>query len=87
MYPKHKAFLGIFVILICSLLVAMPGCSRRTSSTERETLVQISTIDAILNGVYDGVVTFRTLREYGDFGIATFAGLDGEIVGFDGNFY
>jgi len=54
---------------------------------QRETLVQISTIDALLNGVYDGVMTFRALRQYGDFGIGTFEGLDGEMIGFGGDFY
>ena len=39
------------------------------------------------SGVYDGVMTFGTLKEYGDFGIGPFAGLDGEMMGFDGNFY
>ncbi|MDH5364155.1 MAG: acetolactate decarboxylase [Dehalococcoidia bacterium] len=54
---------------------------------QRETLVQISTIDALLSGVYDGVMDFGTLKEYGDFGIGTFDSLDGEMVGFNGNFY
>jgi len=54
---------------------------------QRETLVQISTINALLSGVYDGVMTFGTLKEYGDFGIGTFASLDGEMLGFDGRFY
>ena len=57
------------------------------SASAIETLVQISTIDAILGGVYDGVMDFRTLKEYGDFGIGTFDSLDREMVGFNGNFY
>jgi len=44
-------------------------------------------MDAILSGVYDGVLTYGALREYGDFGIGTFAGLDGEMVGLNGDFY
>ncbi|OGO00747.1 MAG: alpha-acetolactate decarboxylase [Chloroflexi bacterium RBG_13_52_12] len=50
-------------------------------------MVQISTIDAILNGIYDGVVNFETLKKYGDFGIGTFKGLDGEMIAFDGKYY
>ncbi|OGN99362.1 MAG: alpha-acetolactate decarboxylase [Chloroflexi bacterium RBG_13_51_18] len=53
----------------------------------RETLTQISTIDAILNGVYDGVVTYGVLKGYGDFGIGTFKALDGEMLAFDSVFY
>ena len=33
------------------------------------------------------MVAFGTLKEYGDFGIGTFEGLDGEMIGFDGDFY
>ncbi len=82
--------MGIAACLLCLLLTPVSGCfSTHTASptSQRETLVQISTIDALLNGVYDGVMSFETLKEYGDFGIGTFAGLDGEMVGFDGDFY
>ena len=50
-------------------------------------LTQVSTIDAVLNGLYDGVITYGDLKEYGDFGIGTFEGLDGEMVALDGEFY
>ena len=52
-----------------------------------DVLVQNSTIDALLDGVYDGYTTFRTLKQYGDFGIGTFNGLDGEMIALDGVFY
>jgi acetolactate decarboxylase len=50
-------------------------------------VTQVSTIDAILNGLYDGVITYGELKRYGDFGIGTFEGLDGEMVALDGAFY
>ena len=40
-----------------------------------------------MGGLYDGVVTYGELKQYGDFGIGTFEGLDGEMVALDGNFY
>jgi len=94
---RQKVYTLIIVCLLCLLFLsaAVTGCSTSVTSPEyadnliaqREILVQISTIDALLNGVYDGVVTFETLKEYGGFGIGTFEGLDGEMVGFDGDFY
>ena len=95
MFSKQKVYLGIIISSLCLLFTAVTGCSISTSPSkyadnpiaQRETLVQISTIDAILNGVYDGVVDFAALKGYGDFGIGTFEGLDGEMIGFDGNFY
>ena len=50
-------------------------------------LFQTSTLQALANGVYDGDFTFRELRKHGDFGLGTLNGLDGEMIGLDGNFY
>ena len=47
----------------------------------------MATIDALLAGVYDGHMSLATLRRYGDFGIGTFEGLDGEAVLLDGVVY
>jgi len=54
---------------------------------ERETVTQVSTIDALLNGVYDGAVSLREVTQYGDFGIGTFHALDGEMLMVDGEIY
>jgi len=94
-FIKQKVYLGIIIGLLCLLFASLIGCSPNATSpkytdnpvAQRETLTQISTIDAILSGVYDGIVTFETLKEYGDFGIGTFEGLDGEMLAFDGNYY
>ena len=51
------------------------------------TLFQTSTIDALLEGNYDGDVSFAELEERGDFGLGTLNALDGEMIGLDGSFY
>jgi acetolactate decarboxylase len=48
---------------------------------------QNSTATALLEGVYDGSMTYGELRRHGDFGLGTFNALDGEMIGFDGSFY
>jgi len=48
---------------------------------------QISTINALLEGVYDGDMTYAQLRKHGNFGLGTFNALDGEMIAFDGMFY
>ena len=50
-------------------------------------LYQISTINALLQGVYDGELTIKDLKQQGDFGIGTLNGLDGELIGLDGDYY
>lgn len=51
------------------------------------TLFQTSTIEALLEGNYEGDVTFDELGDRGDFGLGTFDALDGEMVALDGAFY
>ncbi len=74
----------IALVVVTVLWVALlPGC--QTSAPKG--ITQVATIDALLAGVYDGHTSLQTLRRYGDFGIGTFAGLDGEMVLLDGRFY
>ena len=53
----------------------------------KDILFQVSTIDALLEGIYDGDITCRELKSHGDFGIGTFNGLDGEMIELGGNVY
>jgi len=50
-------------------------------------IFQNSTVNALLQGVYDGSMTYAELRRHGDFGLGTFNALDGEMIAFDGSFY
>lgn len=55
--------------------------------SETDVLYQVSTIDALLQGVYDGILPVAELETHGDFGIGTFDGLEGEMLALDGNYY
>lgn len=50
-------------------------------------ILQVSMIEALLDGCYDGDVTVAELQGRGDFGLGTLAGLDGELVVVDGEFW
>jgi acetolactate decarboxylase len=50
-------------------------------------LFQASTIGALLEGAFEGDVTFAELAEHGDLGLGTVNHLDGEMVAIDGRFY
>ena len=54
---------------------------------EPHVLFQASTIGALLEGAFDGDVTFDELAEHGDLGLGTLNGLDGEMIALDGGFY
>ena len=50
-------------------------------------LSQFSTIDALMQGIYDGPATFAEVARHGDFGIGTVNHLDGEMIGLGGKFF
>jgi acetolactate decarboxylase len=53
---------------------------------EPHVLFQASTIGALLDGAYDGDVTFAELAGHGDLGLGTLNGCDGEMIAVDGRF-
>lgn len=88
-----KFFLGIGLAVVLIFAGAavytsfskLPGSAHATG--DREVLYQVSTIDALMQGVFDGVQTVGEIRKKGDFGIGTFDALDGEMIVLDGVVY
>jgi acetolactate decarboxylase len=74
-----------FLLVAISLVLSFSACSNLHKN--RDVLYQTSTINALLEGVYDGDITFHTVKEHGDFGLGTFHALDGEMIALDGHFY
>jgi len=63
-------------------LLLLVGCAKQDG-----VVYQNSTIDALLDGNYDGDVTFTEVRKHGDTGLGTVNALDGEMIAIDGRFY
>jgi len=80
-FPAHRRNL-IFTLLETLILLFF-----LTPMYSAETVTQFSTIDALMQGIYDGPATFAQIRRYGDFGIGTVNHLDGEMLALDGVFY
>ncbi|MGD9556266.1 MAG: acetolactate decarboxylase [Mangrovibacterium sp.] len=74
---------AIWVYLFPVFILA--SCSKEKEPSQA--IVQISTIDALMQGVYDGTTPLSVLSGYGDFGIGTFHALDGEMIFLNGVFY
>lgn len=68
---------------VIGLLFMLSGCA----TPPADTVFQISTIDALLAGVYEGDLTCRRLLKHGDLGVGTFNELDGELAILDGKVY
>ena len=84
----HK-YLILFIILLTTALSA----SSETKPTEQvlnetsPTLYQVGTINSLLAAVYEGDVSVNDLSNFGNFGLGTVDGVDGEMVALNNYFY
>jgi len=69
------------------LVAAFMAGYEHQKSIDKDVLYQVSTLNALMLGDYNGEVSFRELGKHGDFGIGTFENLDGEMIELDGKFY
>ena len=70
-----------------SLHVEAMGRADLRAEHDPHVLFQASTIGALLEGSFEGDVSFGELAEHGDLGLGTLNHLDGEMVAIDGRFY
>jgi len=68
-------------LLFCAL------CFPISASDRDDALFQYSTINALLNGFFDGDLSLGVLSTEGNFGIGTFNHLDGEMIALEGEFF
>ena len=68
------------IILLCNAANAKPV-------NDRETIYQVALLQSLAMGCFDGSVTVKDLKTFGDTGIGTFDGLDGEMIFLDGVVY
>ena len=54
---------------------------------EYHTIYQVSTANALVQGVYQGCVTVGHIKQHGDFGLGTYDALDGEGLMLDGRIW
>jgi acetolactate decarboxylase len=72
---------------LCTAISVLSVSFLISATKAGDTLLQVSTIDALMKGIFDGKVSFGELKKRGDFGIGTLDNLDGEMLALDGKFY
>ena len=79
----------ISMILVGALLpAALTGCVKDASETNnRESINQVSLLQGLTFGDYNGSLSAKEVKALGDTGIGTFDGLNGELVMLDGVIY
>lgn len=70
---RPVAPVALLAVLLTALAWAQPG-------PDRDELLQVSTLGALMAGVFEGAVTVGDLLTHGDTGLGTFDALDGEMV-------
>lgn len=75
------------LIYLALATLALTITANPAYGSDKDVLFQFSTINALLEGVYDGEMTFGALSRRGSFGLGTFNRLDGEMVLLDGVVY
>ncbi len=77
----------LLILLLClPVLTSLPARAGEREKRRDDTLFQVSTLDALIEGAYSGRVRFRTLERRGDFGPGTFNRPDGEMVALGGEY-
>ncbi len=83
-----KKHINLFVFFALFTAMLFTGCAKDVDqNTDTETAYQVSTLNALMLGYYDGIVTIGELLENGDTGLGTFHALDGEMILLDGVVY
>ena len=97
---SYKGFLGIGVAVFLFAGLGMgvaiflsagrsqfPSSPPAPLSSCHRKITQVSVLNALMSGRYDGVMPIAELLRYGDFGLGTLDQLDGELIVLDGRAY
>lgn len=76
------ALLLLFIFLLTSCTKEVKEITRPTEQSDA--IYQYSTMVDLVNGVFDGNLTQDEYKSYGNFGIGTYNGVDGEMVYYNG---
>jgi acetolactate decarboxylase len=83
----YHYLLAIIGIAIVGTAIFIYLGQQPAAATDHDTLYQVSTIGALMQGDFDGVMNESELQRHGDMGIGTIDGLDGEMIAVDGTYY
>ncbi|MBN1553219.1 MAG: acetolactate decarboxylase [Phycisphaerae bacterium] len=73
----------IFCFVLLCFAAFLPGCDE----PGKDQMYQVSTLQALMLGLYDGDTTVEQLRQRGNHGIGTFNALHGEMALLEGKVY
>ncbi len=84
---KLKKLLGASILTGAMLFNTASAATTSATSADRETVYQVALLQSLALGHFDGNITVRDLKKFGDIGIGTFKGLNGEMIVLNGVVY
>lgn len=89
MIRKQTPWLAVALLLVFALSACggIPLAAASPVLAESDTLYQVSLLNALMLGDYDGTVSVAALKNLGDTGLGTFDQLDGELIMIGGAVY
>ena len=79
-----KKFIIALLILVMSVNIS---CASDSNNNKSDSLFQAALLQSLMSGVYDGFITVKEVKNYGDIGIGTFQSVNGELIMLDGKIY
>lgn len=83
MKRRHFVISAVMILGISFLF----GCAPAARNDDDDTLYQVSTLNALMLGSYDGTMTVGDLKKNGNTGLGTFNTLDGEMIVLNGTVF
>ena len=84
MLNRKIVFASIFIV--CLLAISAVSAGNGILKND-DSMHQVSLMQSFMHGEYDGVITVGELKSYGDTGLGTFEGVNGEMIVLDGVVY
>ncbi|MBQ3457794.1 MAG: acetolactate decarboxylase [Synergistaceae bacterium] len=74
-------------VLTAVLVLSVLSFSAFAGELVSDKLFQVALLQSLMQGEYDGMISVGELKTYGDIGIGTFQGVNGELIALDGKVY
>ena len=85
---KKMRLIALAFLPVIAVIIVVSGCAPASDKYEdKDMLFQVSTLNALMLGDYDGLITVDELLRHGDTGLGTFDTLEGEMIVADGVAY
>lgn len=85
--PREKRSAGLWIAAWLALFGPVAFGAEQADADRADRITQVSVINGLMLGEYDGFVSIKDLLGSGDFGLGTLDRLDGELIVLDGAAY